>query len=49
MLEDENIKSSKRLEVQEKKYMESARRLDKGNHNRNASMPFSPENIDLLV
>jgi len=49
MLEDENIKSSKRLEIQEKKYMESARRLDKGNHNRNTSTPFLPENLDLLV
>ena len=42
--------TGKRLEAQEKRYLESARRLDKSQRDRTESvMPFQMENLDLLV
>jgi len=38
-----------RREAQEKKYLESARRLDKANRDKFENSLFQPENLDLLV
>ena len=54
LAEESNLTNNNRkLEAQEKRYLESASKLyrggDAGNHKRISSLAFHPDNLDLLV